>query len=193
MSLDNGYSTADNISILSAAKIDAYIAATKGGKDKSVDNSKKISKSYFSFNHEKDTFTYPAGYILELKYSGKNRIYRAEDRACLGCRYKNRCLYSKNNTPKLITNRKGLLIATMVEKMKKDSSKEIYKNRKIIVEPVFGQIKTGGFRWFSLRGFKKAGGEFCLVCAVSNFKKIVSKIKAQTQFPKERELLLVAT
>ena len=193
MSLDNGYATADNISTLSAAKIDAYIAATKGGKDKSVDNSKKISKSYFSYNHEKDTFTCPAGYILELKYSGKNRIYRAEDRACLGCRYKNRCLYSKNNTPKLITNRKGLLIATMVEKMKKDSSKEIYKNRKIIVEPVFGQIKTGGFRWFSLRGFKKAGGEFCLVCAVSNFKKIVSKIKAQTQFPKERELLLVAT
>jgi len=36
----------------------------------------------------------------------------------------------------------------MVEKMKKDSSKEIYKNRKIIVEPVFGQIKTGRFGRF---------------------------------------------
>lgn len=142
MSLDNGYATADNISTLSAAKIDAYIAATKGEKDKSADSSKKIGKSYFSYNHEKDTFTCLAGYILVLKYSGKNRIYRAEDRACLGCRYKDRCLYSKNNTPRLVTNRKGLLIATMVEKMKKDYSKEIYRKRKIIVEPVFGQIKT---------------------------------------------------
>jgi len=29
----------------------------------------------------------------------------------------------------------------MVEKMKEESSKEIYKKRKTIVEPVFGQIK----------------------------------------------------
>ena len=78
----------------------------------------------------------------------------------------------------------------MAEKMKSNSSREIYAKRKIIVEPVFGQIKTGGFRRFSLRGFKKAGGEFSLVCAVSNFKKIVNIIKAQTGCPKERELLL---
>jgi len=30
-----------------------------------------------------------------------------------------------------------------------------------------------------LRGFVKAGGEFSLVCAVSNFKKIVGKIKSE--------------
>ena len=81
----------------------------------------------------------------------------------------------------------------MAEKMKKDSSKKIYRKRKIIVEPVFGQIKTGGFRRFSLRGFKKVGGEFSLVCAVSNFKKIVNTTKAQTGCPKERELMLAAT
>jgi len=51
----------------------------------------------------------------------------------------------------------------MKEKMQKDASKEIYAKRKIIVEPVFGQIKTCGFRRFSFRGIKKAGGEFSLV------------------------------
>jgi len=110
MSLDNGYATADNISTLSAAKIDAYIAAAKGGKDKSVDSSKKISKSYFLYNYEKDTFTCPAGNILELKYSEKNRIYRQKTELALDAGKKDRTLYSKNNTPKLITNRKGLLI-----------------------------------------------------------------------------------
>ncbi|GAI11384.1 unnamed protein product, partial [marine sediment metagenome] len=38
-----------------------------------------------------------------------------------------------------------------------------------------------------------AGGEFSLVCAVSNFKKIVNMIKDQTCYPKERELMLAAT
>jgi len=73
----------------------------------------------------------------------------------------------------------------MAQKMRKDLLKKINAKQKIIVETVFGQIKTRGFRRFSLRGFKKAGGEFCLVCAVSNFKKIVGKIKAELNCIKE--------
>jgi len=64
----------------------------------------------------------------------------------------------------------------MREKMEQESSKEIYKKRKKIVEPVFGQIKNTGFRGFSLRGCKKASGEFSLACAVHNFRKIVKGI-----------------
>ena len=60
--------------------------------------------------------------------------------------------------------------------MERGSSKEIYKKRKKIVEPVFGQIKNGGFRCFSLRGYAKAGGEYSLACAVHNFKKIVKAV-----------------
>jgi len=57
--------------------------------------------------------------------------------------------------------------------MEQESSKEIYKKRKKIVEPVFGQIKNSGFRGFSMRGYEKASGEFSLACAVHNFRKIV--------------------
>jgi len=77
----------------------------------------------------------------------------------------------------------------MKEKMRKDLSKEIYRKRKIIVEPVFGQIKTGGFRRFSLRELEKAAGEFSIVCMVSNFKKIVIKIKSEINCIKEVELV----
>ncbi len=48
--------------------------------------------------------------------------------------------------------------------------------RKVIVEPVFGQIKNGGFRGFSLRGKEKVAGEFSLVCAGHNIKKMVKAI-----------------
>jgi len=43
----------------------------------------------------------------------------------------------------------------MNAKMEEKSSKEIYKKRKVIVEPVFGQIKNTGFRGFSVRGHGK--------------------------------------
>ena len=61
--------------------------------------------------------------------------------------------------------------------MKLEQSKEIYGLRKTIVEPVFGQIKNSGFRKFSLRGVEKVTGEFSLVCAVHNIKKIIRAIK----------------
>lgn len=64
----------------------------------------------------------------------------------------------------------------MIEKMQGAEAKAIYKKRKEILEPVFGRIKNGGFRGFHLRGFRKASGEFSLICAVHNLKKIVGAI-----------------
>ena len=76
--------------------------------------------------------------------------------------------------------------------METDASKAIYKKRKVIVEPVFGQIKNTGFRGFSLRGKEKAAGEFSLVCATHNFKKITKAIFKGVIRPKfiKRELKL---
>ena len=52
----------------------------------------------------------------------------------------------------------------------------IYKQRKVIVEPVFGHIKNSGFRRFNVRGKDKTAGEFSSVCATHNFKKIARSI-----------------
>ena len=193
ISADSGYRSSDNISAIENAKIDGYIATGKGEKDISQDTDKKIGKSQFSYDSQKDIFICPAGAVLKLNPGGETRVYKAEEMVCGGCSLKNICSASKGNTATIYTDESGIILAAMTEKMKKDSSREIYAKRKIIVEPVFGQIKTGGFRRFSLRGFKKAGGEFSLVCAVSNFKKIVNMIKDQTGCSKERELLLQAT
>jgi hypothetical protein len=48
-----------------------------------------------------------------------------------------------------------------------------YARRKVIIEPVFGQIKAGlGFRNFLLRGLEKMQGEWTLVCLTHNFLKL---------------------
>ena len=53
------------------------------------------------------------------------------------------------------------------------AGKALYARRKVIVEPVFGQIKeTRGFRRFLLRGLKTIRGEWRLVCLGHNLLKL---------------------
>jgi transposase len=61
----------------------------------------------------------------------------------------------------------------MAAKVKTPAGKALYARRKVIVEPVFGQIKGArGFRQFSLRGLEKINGEWRLVCLTHNLLKI---------------------
>jgi transposase len=185
ISADSGYLSSENISTLKDAGIDGYIATGKGEKD--ISDTDKIGIKNFSYNSKKDIFICPAGHELKLKSIGKRRIYKGCG-ICKGCCYKNKCTARKGDTATIYVNKGGLILTGMSEKMKKDSSRKIYRKRKIIVEPVFGQIKTTGFKRFSLRGLEKAAGEFSLVCAVSNFKKIVKKMKMDISIAKKGEL-----
>jgi transposase len=61
----------------------------------------------------------------------------------------------------------------MREKLRTEAGRAVYKMRKAIVEPVFGQIKEQrGYRRFSLRGKENVRREWKLVCAVSNLLKL---------------------
>jgi hypothetical protein len=61
----------------------------------------------------------------------------------------------------------------MREKLRTEAGRAVYKMRKAIVEPVFGQIKEQrGFRRFSLRSKENVSREWKLVCAVSNLLKL---------------------
>ena len=182
MSLDNGYMSGDNLEALEDTGIDVYIATGKGEKkdQRPIDDSnRKIKKSDFTYDEDKDCFICPAGHTLELKRESSDgkKVYQADKTKCNACPYTARCCSSKKGEPRTInSDDKEPLRQKMIEKMEQESSKEIYKKRKKIVEPVFGQIKNSGFRGFSLRGDEKASGEFSLACAVHNFKKIVKAI-----------------
>ena len=61
----------------------------------------------------------------------------------------------------------------MAAKVRTPAGKALYARRKVIVEPVFGQIKEArGFRRFLLRGLAKIRGEWRLVCLTHNLLKI---------------------
>ena len=61
----------------------------------------------------------------------------------------------------------------MAHKLRTEAGKAIYKRRKAIVEPVFGQTKEGrGFRRFSFRGVANVGLEWKLICLTGNLLKL---------------------
>ena len=60
----------------------------------------------------------------------------------------------------------------MRRKLRTKRGADVYRWRKAIVEPVFGQIKQGrGFRQFLLRGVAKVRAEWALVCLTHNILK----------------------
>jgi transposase len=61
----------------------------------------------------------------------------------------------------------------MAAKVRTPDGQAFYARRKVIVEPVFGQIKEDrGFRRFLLRGLAKIRGEWRLVCLTHNLLKL---------------------
>jgi transposase len=61
----------------------------------------------------------------------------------------------------------------MAAKVRTPEGRALYARRKVIVEPVFGQIKEArGFRRFLLRGLDNIRGEWTLVCLTHNLLKL---------------------
>ena len=177
MSMDNGYYSGDNLAELERREVESYVATNREDKaGASEQDNRPLVKADFIYNEEGDFFVCPNDQRLVLKRQGKSSrsVYGAEDKACSVCPLKDRCCKSSQGKGRTLNcdAREGER-RRMIKRMEQPESKVIYDKRKVIVEPVFGQIKNTGFNAFSLRGKQKVGGEFSLVCAVHNLKKIV--------------------
>jgi transposase len=68
---------------------------------------------------------------------------------------------------------KQAIAKSMRDKLDSEQGRTVYRMRKAIVEPVFGQIKDGrGFRRFSFRGLTKVAAEWDLICLTHNLLKL---------------------
>ena len=182
ISADNGYWSGGNLQALEKSGADAYIATDKGEKTHkiTVDGSdRKLIKADFEYHEDNNTFICPEGQVLNMKREsqGGSRVYQGSSEVCAECPLQSRCCQSTKGEARTInTDDKEALRQQMNAKMATEPAKTIYGKRKTIVEPVFGQIKNSGFRGFSVRGKEKVAGEFSLVCATHNFKKIAKAI-----------------
>lgn len=182
MSADNGYMSGDNLYALEKSGIESYLATDKGEKRAKIpldDSNRRLVKADFAYDQAADHFRCPGGQVLRLRretQEGK-KLYQGHADICATCPYTSRCCQStKGEARTITTDDKEPLRQQMRVKMEQQASQAIYKERKVIVEPVFGHIKNSGFRGFSVRGHEKTAGEFSLVCAVHNIKKIAKAI-----------------
>ena len=182
MSLDNGYFSGSNLHALEQQQVDAYVATDKGEKTHQTplkDSARKLVKADFSYAEASNTFTCPEGQTLPMVSEAKDgsRVYQGRIEVCAECPLKSRCCQSTTGQARTIsTDDKEPLRQGMRRKMQTAEGQTVYKQRKVIVEPVFGQIKNSGFRDFSVRGKDKVAGEFSIVCAAHNIKKIAKAI-----------------
>jgi transposase len=182
ISLDNGYFSGNNLQVLEQQPVDAYVATDKGEKPPKTplgDSERKLVKADFIYDEATNTFTCPGEQTLTQISESKDgsRVYQGRADACAECRFKSRCCQSeKDQARTLSTDDKEVFRQNMNRKMQTPAAQATYKQRKVIVEPVFGQIKNSGFRGFSVRGKEKVAGEFSIVCAAHNFKKIAKAI-----------------
>ncbi|MFH1616714.1 MAG: transposase, partial [Planctomycetota bacterium] len=83
MSLDNGYMSGNNLEAFEGKETDVYIATGKGEKKdhrEIEDSNRKIKKTDFSYDEDKDCFVCPAGHVLELKTESSDgkKVYQGD-------------------------------------------------------------------------------------------------------------------
>lgn len=178
MSLDNGYASGDNLAALEDTEIDAYVAMGRGeASSEELENSqRKLVKSDFEYDEQHDQYHCPQGQVLPVKTTKKDgeKVYQGDASVCAECPYQPRCCQSTKGAARTIRrDAHEPQRENMHTKMAEPEAKATYAARKTIVEPVFGQLKNSGFRGFNVRGKNKVAGEFALLCAGHNIKKIV--------------------
>lgn len=139
----------------------------------------------FRYEKESDGYICPLGKWLKLRSERKAHgkeylVYGAKKKDCLSCSLSERCYKGKGKpfgrSLQVLKDRDYLERYEQI--MTKD--KELLAERKSIIEPVIGFIKSHlRFRRFLLRGLEKVKGEWSLIAVVHNLIKIWRIIKGK--------------
>jgi len=185
-SADAGYFSAQNIQAAQSHQTDAYIAASKEGKQAN----NPYDKANFQYDPETNTYICPAGKVMEVQQiqhennPDKPTQWIYECQVCAQCPFQNDCVKAKSGKRTLKRTEGDPIREAMRTKVQSDEGKAIYRKRKAIVEPAFGEMKeVQGFRQFHLRGEEKVSGEFVLLAMSYNLRKLHS-----AKYPKKATL-----
>ena len=191
VSADAGYFSGDNVAE-DGAGIDLLIAA--GRADPAAAGSKTgiYPADCFGYDAARDVWVCPANKLLlrQVPAPGargrpsKHR-YLADPADCAPCPLRARCL-KPGQVRRVLVAQRCRATGAMRFKLCQPAARRRYARRKVIVEPVFGQLKEDrGFTTLSLRGLALATGEYLLACLAHNLGKLlrVSPLPAARMAP----------
>ena len=170
--VDGGYFSGGNLKYIVKEGLEVYMPTGKGNPEPET----KFSRYDFVYDEKTDSYICPAGERLTYKTSRRkkdleSKVYRCSSSKCRLCKLKSCCTTGRHRELKI--SEVWEHERAMKEKLSTPAGREISSRRKVLVEPVFGNMKFNmGFARFVLRGLAKAKGEFMLMCIAHNLKKM---------------------
>lgn len=172
---DSGYASAAAFRHLGATPhIDAYVPTREQvARQRAPDN--PFDKSHFDLDPVRGIGRCPLGRPMRILRRGVNKSGEAYinfiGTECHDCSSKAQCTRASYRNVVMLLSQP--VVDLMKDKMDSLAGWRAMRLRKQTAEPVFGQLKEHlGFRRFHLRGLPKVKGEFALLCAAFNLKKL---------------------
>jgi transposase len=172
---DGKYGTLENVAVLEAAGVRAYLALHESGSRPGY-----FTKGEFRYDSEADVYSCPAGKLLRPlgKKEGEDRAdretyYRAKAAECDSCPLKPRCTTNKNG--RQLHRYPGERHVDLVRSYRGTAPYEkALRKRKVWIEPLFAEAKEWhGMRKFRLRPLRRVNAEALLVAAGQNIKRLL--------------------
>jgi transposase len=172
---DKGYYTGEDLQKCEEDNITTIVARQKSP---SNNGNEEYSRDKFKYSKEDNTFTCPQGNKLKCVSKKESKVKRYKNfEACKTCPSHKKC--TKSERGRVITTGEYEEVYRRADKRYAENT-ELYKQRQMIVEPVFGTVKRAlGFSYFLLRGNEKVKAESSMHFFVYNLKRVINIIGAK--------------
>jgi transposase len=179
VSADAGYFSAENIAE-DREGIDLLIAAGRGERAARAIAGSCYTADCFAYDAVRNVWLCPANKVLTQQQTPpgamgrpKQDYYEAAAADCADCPLRKQCL-QPGEEQRLLLVRNRRTTGGMRFKLRQASARRRYARRKVIVEPIFGQLKEDrGLTTLCLRGLTLAKGEWLLACLAHNLGKLL--------------------
>jgi transposase len=172
VSADAGYSHAANYDALEQREIEAVIPPQKTGRA-----GNQVPASRFKYDAANDVVRCPRNQRLKRRSRQKNGwIYRCSAKTCRHCPLRNSCLppSASSRSILIVDGYPALLRARRRWPERDESTREIYKRHRFLVEGIHGEAKTQhGLRRAVRRRLWNVAIQAYLTAAVINLKRLV--------------------
>ena len=180
---DSRYGKIDNFLACHDLGVNAHIPSLEktqrgSGRQKSI-----FPKDAFSYDHESDTFTCPAGQILRKHHYHKKRKhyeYRASSEICAQCRLREKCTRAKDGRS-LKRHARQDDLDSMLKCANSRQTKRDMKTRQHLSERSFAQSKRYGYKRARWRRLWRVKIQDFLIAALQNIQILISHSKSKVE------------
>ena len=176
---DSGYYTDDAVLAASKSRTDCIVPDSETAAQ--LNNPGREVPEYhfsrFTYDEAKDEFTCPQGKKLPFcrirnGRRGPAKVYRCAD--CRDCPFRGQCTKSASGFRSIELRPDHVEVRKIRNKLNTEAAKAVYRNRKAIIEPIFGRWQHNwGVRRLRLRGLNGFSVELHLLAIAHNLTKLL--------------------